>query len=423
MWAVLTTPRIGSVIAGYLIEEEIGQGATSVVYRATHIRLGRAAALKLLTPALGDADFSDRFVRESRLAASLQHPNIVPIFDAGEEDGVLFIAMAYVPEGDLGAALREDGKLELRRALRVAAQIADALDVAHSHGLVHRDVKPANVLVTEDGRALLTDFGAVKEARAPKLTRTGGFLGTVDYAAPEQIEGAAVDARADVYSLTCVLWECLTGTPPFRRSSEFATLYAHLNDPPPDLRSRRPDLPGGLENVLSRGLAKSPVDRFASCGELVAAARLAAKPVRVHGRRLGLAAAIVAAMALAGFALGFAIDRVVTDPGMRTEVVTATVTPTTYDAHDLDAAAYALIQSGYYARARPFSESAVRALRGSGPADPYEGYANFNLGRIDVELGRCAEAVPPLKRARALQPKSVETKKLLKRARACALRH
>ena len=420
---MLTTPRIGSVIAGYRLEEEVGQGATSVVYRATHIRLGRAAALKLLTPALGDADFSDRFVRESRLAASLQHPNIVPIFDAGEEDGVLFIAMAYVPEGDLGAALREDGKLELRRALRVAAQIADALDVAHSHGLVHRDVKPANVLVTSDDRVLLTDFGAVKEARAPKLTRTGGFLGTVDYAAPEQIEGAAVDARADVYSLTCVLWECLTGTPPFRRSSEFATLYAHLNDPPPELRSRRPDLPSALENVLSRGLAKSPVDRYGSCGELVAAARLAAKPVRVHGRRLGLAAGIIAAMALAGFALGFVIDRVVTDPGTTTAVVTATVTPTPYDGHDLDAAAYALIQSGYFAQALPFSESAVRALRGTGPADPYEGYANYNLGLIDVKLGRCAQAVPALERARVLQPKSTQTKKLLKRARACALRH
>jgi tetratricopeptide (TPR) repeat protein len=220
-----------------------------------------------------------------------------------------------------------------------------------------------------------------------------------------------------------VLWECLTGTPPFRRSSEFATLYAHLNDPPPDLRSRRPDLPSALENVLSRGLAKSPVDRYGSCGELVAAARLAAKPVRVHGRRLGLAAAIIAAMAVAGFALGFLIDRAVTDPGMTTAVVTATVAPPSYDGHDLDAAAYALMQSGYFAQALPFSENAVRALRGTGPADAYEGYANYNLGRIDVKLGRCAQAVPVLQRARRLQPKSAPTKNLLKKARACALRH
>jgi serine/threonine-protein kinase len=416
---LLTAPRIGSVIAGYRLDEEIGAGATSVVYRATHVRLGRAAALKLLTPGLGDADFSERFVRESRLAASLQHPNIVPIYDAGEEEGVLFIAMAYVPDGDLGAVLRREGTLALRRALRIASQIADALDVSHAHGLVHRDVKPANILVSEDDRALLTDFGTVKEVSAPAQTRTGGFLGTTDYAAPEQIEGSDVDARTDVYGLACVLWECLTGKPPFRRSSEFATLYAHLNDPVPRLRSLQPQLPVGVENALARGLAKSPVDRYGSCGELVAAARAAARPLRVDGRRLGLAAGIVAATAAAGIGLGIGIDRSFNGPPPSTTIV-KTVAPAAYSGRDLDAAAYALMQDGHFARALPFSEAAVRAFRGAGPVDPYEGFANFNLGRILFELGRCGEAVPHLERARSLQPGDQTTQQLLKRARICA---
>jgi serine/threonine-protein kinase len=415
--SVLTT-RIGSVIAGYRLEEEVGSGATSVVYRATHVRLGRLAALKLLTPGLGDADFSERFVRESQLAASLQHPNIVPIYDAGEAEGVLFIAMAYVPDGDLGALLRREGPLPLRRALRIAAQVADALDVSHAHGLVHRDVKPANILVGENDRVLLADFGTVKEVSAPGLTRTGGFLGTVDYAAPEQIEGSDVDARADLYGLACVIWECLAGAPPFRRSSDFATLFAHLNDAPPKLRSPHGELPTALEGVLSRGLSKSPVDRQGSCGELIVDARAAARPVRIRGRRLGLAVAIVAAMAALGVALGIGADRAVNDPGTQTTLRTTTIQP--YQGHELDAAAYALMQDGQYAAALPFSLDAVRALAGAGPGDPYEGYANYNLGRIMFKLGRCAEALPYLEHARTLQPKSKETKQLLMHTRRCA---
>jgi protein kinase-like protein/tetratricopeptide repeat protein len=417
---LLTTPHIGSVIAGYRLDEEIGTGATSVVYRATHVRLGRAAALKLLTPGLGDADFSDRFVRESRLAASLEHPSIVPIFDAGEEGGVLFIAMAYVPDGDLGALLRRERPLPLGRTLLIGAQIADALDVSHTHGLVHRDVKPANILVTNDDRALLTDFGTVKEVSAPAQTRTGGFLGTVDYAAPEQIEGNDVDARTDVYGLACVLWECLAGAPPFRRSSEFATLYAHLNDPVPRLRTLQPELPAGIESVLARGLAKSPVDRYQSCGELIGALRAAARPLRVDGRRLRLAAVIVAATAAAGVAVGIGVDRAVAPPAHSTTTTLVTTTvASVYGSHDLDAAAYALLRDGQYEEALPFSQAAVRALRDAGPRDPYEGYANFNLGKILVELGRCGEAVAPLERARTLQPSSTPTRKLLARARNC----
>jgi tetratricopeptide (TPR) repeat protein len=418
---VVTATRIGSVIAGYRLEEEIGHGATSVVYRATHVRLGRAAALKLLTPGVGDADFSERFVRESRLAASLQHPSIVPIYDAGEEDDVLFIAMAYIPDGDLRATLRREGTLDLRRTLRLAAQIGGALDVAHAHGLVHRDVKPANILVDGD-RALLTDFGTAKDVSAPALTRTGGFLGTVDYASPEQIEGKDVDLRADIYGLACVMWECLAGAPPFRRSSEFAALYAHLHDPLPRLRSLRPELPSGVESALARALAKSPLDRQGSCGELVAEAQQAARALRVDGRRLRLAAAIVCATAAAGVALGIGIGRGLGGHSgtTSTATVSTTVPDAAYGARDLDAAAYALMQDGYYEQALPFAQAAVRGLEGAGPLDPYEGYANFNLGHILVELGRCREAVPSLERARTLQPGSKQTRSMLKRARDCA---
>jgi serine/threonine-protein kinase len=418
---LLTAARIGSVIAGYRLDEEVGSGATSVVYRATHVRLERPAALKLLTPGLGDADFSERFVRESRLAASFQHPSIVPIYDAGEEDGVLFIAMAYVPDGDLRALLQRDGTLSLRRALRIAGQVAHALDVSHAYGLVHRDVKPANILVTDDDRALLTDFGTVKVVSGPDHTRTGGFLGTIDYAAPEQIEGGDVDARTDVYGLACVIWESLTGVPPFRRASEFATLYAHLNDPVPPLRTLQPALPTALESVLARGLAKSPVDRYETCGELVAAARATARPPRTNGRRLAAAAGIVAATAAAGVALGIGIDRTVAGaPRTSTATTTLTVASSPYNGRDLDAAAFALSRDGYYQPALRYSRAAVRLLRGAGPADPWEGYANFNLARILFKLGNCAEAVPYVKHALELQPGDKQTQTLLKRVRACA---
>jgi tetratricopeptide (TPR) repeat protein len=224
--------------------------------------------------------------------------------------------------------------------------------------------------------------------------------------------------RADVYGLTCVLWECLAGAPPFRRSSEFATLFAHLNDAVPKLRSPHQELPAGLEGVLSRGLAKTPVDRYESCGELVADARAAARPLRIHGRRLVLAVGIVAATAALGTALGIGIDRLVDDPGTSTTLLTTTVEP--YGSHELDAAAYALMRDGQYAAALPFSLAAVRELHGTGPIDPYEGYANFNLGRILFKLGRCDEAVPYVQRARRLQPTSKETQQLLKRTLACA---
>src|SRR5438477_2556174 len=270
--------RIGTELGGYRIVEQLGRGGTSVVYRAEHVRLGRGAALKLLSPGLGDADFGDRFLRESRLAASLDHPNIVPVYDAGEDDGLLWIAMACVEGTDLKTLIADEGPLPVRRALSIVGQIASALDAAHARGLVHRDVKPANILVGPGDRAYLSDFGAVKELSSAGLTRTGAFVGTIEYCAPEQIEGGEVDARTDVYALGCVLYEALTGAPPFHRPSEVAVLNAHLHSPPPKLHGQ----PGGLDAVVAKALSKSPLDRYPSCVEFLAAARAAAAERRVH---------------------------------------------------------------------------------------------------------------------------------------------
>src|SRR5436309_6205200 len=299
--------RIGTELGGYRIVEELGTGATSVVYRAEHVRLGRQAALKLLTPAFGEADFRERFLRESRLAASLDHPSIVPVYDAGDEDGLLYIAMSLIEGSDLKTLLREEGRLPLRRALRIVGQIGSALDAAHARGLVHRDVKPANILVGPDDRAYLSDFGVVKELASNGATRTGSFVGTIEYSAPEQIEGKDVDARADVYALACVFYECVVGTAPFHRSSDIAVLNAHLHAAPPRLGKAAPDLPPALEPVLSKALSKSPLDRYAGCGEFVGAVRAAAAEPRVHGRRLALSLAVLAATALVGAAVALGL--------------------------------------------------------------------------------------------------------------------
>src|SRR5438874_4467318 len=280
--------RIDSEVAGYRIVELLGRGGMSVVYRAQHVRLGRPAALKLLAATLGPGDHRERFLRESKLAASLDHPGIVPVFDAGEEDGLLYIAMAYVEGSDLRTLLVREGKLPLRRALRILGQVASALDAAHARGLVHRDVKPANILVGPGDRAYLSDFGVVKELAAAGTTRTGSFVGTIEYSAPEQIEGKDVDARADVYALACVLYECVVGTQPFHRSSNVAVLNAHLHASPPKLTKSAPDLPVALERVLAKALSKSRLDRYATCGEFVAALRAASSERRVDRRRLAV---------------------------------------------------------------------------------------------------------------------------------------
>jgi serine/threonine-protein kinase len=248
-----------------------------VVYVAEQVRLGRKVALKVLTTELAwDEQFRERFVRESQIAAAIEHPNIIPIYDAGEDDGLLYIAMRFVEGPDLKEVLKR-GNLGVGRTIFLVEQMASALDAAHAHSLVHRDVKPGNILLEEaTDHAYLTDFGVAKQTTARGLTSTGHFLGTVEYAAPEQIEGGPVDARTDVYALGCVLFECLTSSPPFAHGTEHAVLHAHLVDPPPSVSRMRPDLPHAFDGVIATALAKDPADRFGSCGELVHAARNAA---------------------------------------------------------------------------------------------------------------------------------------------------
>jgi class 3 adenylate cyclase/tRNA A-37 threonylcarbamoyl transferase component Bud32 len=271
----------GTAIAGYRIESVLGHGSMGTVYSALDTGLDRRVALKVLTPELyRDERFRERFLRESKLAASLEHPHIVPIYAAGEADSALYLAMRYIEGRDVSALLKSLGRLDPARALAIVRQVASALDVAHSRGLVHRDVKPANILLTrhggEDDYAYLCDFGLAKHtSTVSSLTGSRAIVGTVDYLAPEQIEGKPVDGRVDVYALGCVLYECLTGVPPYERGNELAALLAHVSDPPPVLSERRADLPEALDTVIATALAKDRDRRYGTAAELVAAAEAA----------------------------------------------------------------------------------------------------------------------------------------------------
>jgi sugar lactone lactonase YvrE len=302
-------PRIGTTLAGYRIESVVGRGGMGVVYLAEHLRLSRRVALKILPPELAeDQRFRDRFIHESKLAASLDHPNIVDIYDAGEADGLVYLAMRYVGGRDLKTLIAREGALGPERTAALLTQVAGALDAAHQRGLVHRDIKSANVLVEPPTGSLgehayLTDFGLTKRPESMSgLTKTGQFLGSVEYAAPEQFEGKPIDARTDIYALGCVAYECLTGEVPFRRETEAAVMYAHLREPPPMVTGTRPDLPVGFDAVVSKAMAKRPEERYPSAGALSQAlgeaargelAGPAAPPTRRRKVLMGAAAVLV----------------------------------------------------------------------------------------------------------------------------------
>jgi serine/threonine protein kinase len=304
MSGVSWVPRTGEEFAGYHLISLIGHGGMSIVYQAEHRSLGRIVALKILSPEMSESsDFRERFQRESRVAASLEHPNIIPIYEAGEENGVLFIAMRYVAGADLRAQLKRDGAFDRDKAISLISQVAAALEAAHGQNLIHRDVKPANILVAAaagprgSDHFYLSDFGVTKNTVSPGLTRTGFFVGTADYAAPEQIEGKQLDARADVYALGCVAYEALTATPAFEKDSEVSMMYAHLLEAPPKVSEKRPDIGPEVDYVIARAMAKSIDDRFSRPTEFALAlehALAAAPPPQAAGATVSAGETVLA---------------------------------------------------------------------------------------------------------------------------------
>ncbi len=278
---------VGRVLAGHRIDALIGEGGMGVVYRATHLRLRRPVALKVLPPTLAaDQDYRRRFEREAAIAASLEHPNVVPIYDAGHANGILYLSMRFVDGEDLGAVLRREGPLSVERVCAVLAPVAEALDAVHEAGLVHRDVKPGNILIARTSRprggehVYLCDFGIAKGATTAgsDITSAGQIIGTLQYSSPEQIEGKWLDGRSDQYGLACLVFRSLTGQVPYPRPETAAVLYAHLAADPPRPSRHRRELPAAVDDAVARATAKQPDRRFPSCAAFIAALRAAAEP-------------------------------------------------------------------------------------------------------------------------------------------------
>jgi serine/threonine protein kinase len=262
----------GTIVSGYRIDGILGEGGMGAVYQATQLSLNRVVALKLLAPNLGDdPGFRARFEREGQVQAALDHDHIVPVYEAGQSEYGLFLAMRLIAGPTLKHLILDDA-LDPRRSVRILAQVATALDEAHRAGLIHRDIKPQNILIGERDHAFLADFGLIKAPDEARLTGTGQVIGTIDYVAPEQIQGEPATSASDIYALTGVLYECLTGEVPYPKPSEAATLHAHVMQPPPVLSERRPDLPAALDGVIAHGMAKDPWSRPAQAAELIQAA-------------------------------------------------------------------------------------------------------------------------------------------------------
>jgi hypothetical protein len=370
----------GDVFAGYRIEAVLGRGGMGVVYRAEDLHLGRTVALKVLAPErASDPGFRDRFLRESKLLASIDHRNIVDVFHADEVDGQLFLVMRFIDGFDLGTLLAREGRLQARVVAHVIREAGEALDEAHSHGLVHRDVKPGNVLIAPRGRPLhearvyLSDFGLTKRADGQsQLTTAGQFLGTPAYVAPEQIQGSTVDGRADLYALACVAFECLAGNSPFHEAGDAAVLMAHLIAPPPDLAAVRPDLPADVARVVRRGMAKSRDQRPDTCAAFAVALQEALAP----------ASAAEAAAAQAG---------AVPTPTPGGQPATIGVAPPPVDAAPTPSAAAATEPRN---RARD-AEATVLVTPGAAPVAPARAHAPAAPPVAPVPQTPPAEPVPP----------------------------
>jgi hypothetical protein len=316
---------IGTDFVGYRIQALLGRGGMGVVYRAFDLRLKRAVALKLVAPELAlDERFRSRFAHETELAMSLEHPNVVPIYDAGDVDGLLYLAMRYVEGTDLSDLVRAEAPLDPARAVAIARQLGNALDAAHARGLVHRDVKPSNVLLDADEHVYLADLGLTRrlDEHGPRLGDARS-VGSPAYVAPEIIEGRTADGRADVYSLGCVLYECLTGQPPFTAGSRLAIAWAHLEQEPPRTSARNPTLPEALDAVVRKALAKDPNERYQTCAALVADAEEAiGQHARASRRRVLLLAAVVV-IALVAAAVAAAV--IARQPGDETSLAAPAV--------------------------------------------------------------------------------------------------
>jgi serine/threonine protein kinase len=267
---------LGSTFAGCRLESVAGRGGMGVVFRATQLALHRPVALKAIAPGLAaDTDYRERFQRESHLAASIDHPNVIPVYEAGEFDGTLYLIMRWIDGTDLRKMFKSSGGVSSLRALRLLRPVASALAAAHRHGLVHRDVKPANVLIApgyeeDEDHVYLTDFGIARRTDGESLTGTGAFVGTIDYTAPERVEGKKGDTSCDIYSFGCMLFEAVTGHVPFDRPTDISKMFAHVNDPIPSARAEVGGVPELLDEIITKSMAKRPEDRFGSAGELTA---------------------------------------------------------------------------------------------------------------------------------------------------------
>jgi serine/threonine protein kinase len=448
----------------YRLPRRVGRGAMGDIYVATDEMLGRDVAVKLLADRYAaDAGIRQRFKREGLAAARISgEPGAITIFDVGEWEDRPFIVMEYLSGGSLEDRLRSQGAQPPARALEWLEQAATALDAAHRHGIVHRDVKPANLLLNDRGEVRVGDFGIASAAGMASMTATGTVLGTAGYLAPEQAMGERATPASDLYALAVVAYELLSGERPFENDSPTAEAAAHVNAPVPSIAERCENLPQDADRVFRRALAKDPARRYGSAREFVAELRdaltrpagttavlaPAASPPQRRPRSFllplalilaaGAVGAAVAAIVTSGDSAPTVVTRTISGPGGTTTVQRTVTHETTApappppapppppppaagaaDGHTLNDNGFALQRQGNYAAALPLLQQAVQKLAGTGPADPYEGYANYNLGYTLYKLGRCDEAVAYLKRAEKLEPDRSEPRAVRQQAQHC----